>query len=249
MALPPLLLLAGCLQVYASIEQLLLTQEAQQLPLQQQQKQHGRESLSPQQLLRSVSILAGLKYTQPVQLSAWLEAAAGGQHSPDKPVQLTATQQPAAAAAGAGAAAIVAAGSVSHRQLLTSLKMWELAALVANLARAGARPSNVWLLAFMQVGGVLHVMVNACIDARLHVLGWVVGGLGPWVVCCHHWRLPAVRHVSGVHPTPRQQITSLPACVCVHVRVCDINRWPSRGCHLLTCRTWLSCCLALLSWE
>jgi hypothetical protein len=139
--------LRSLLQVYALIEQ---------------QQQQPSSSLSAQELLRCVSTLAGLKYTQPLQLGAWLEAAATDKPAPvssstaaaagvaASPAPSGTAAAGAAGAAGAGAAAAVA-GSGSYRQVLAGLRMRELSALISNLARAGVRPSNVWLLAFMQV--------------------------------------------------------------------------------------------------
>lgn len=97
-----------------------------------------------------MSTLAGLKYTQPLQLGTWLEAAAT-----DKPAPVSSGTAQAAAAAMVApvAAAAAVADSGSYRKVLAGLRMRELSALIANLARAGVRPSNVWLLAFMQVRG------------------------------------------------------------------------------------------------
>jgi hypothetical protein len=115
--------------VYALIEQ----QQQQQA-----QPQQPRTSLPAHQLLRCVSTLAGLKYTQPVQLAAWLEAA-------------TADQCARASRAPAAAPAAAAAGTGNYRQVLAGLRMRDLSTLIANLARSGVRPSKLWLLAFMQV--------------------------------------------------------------------------------------------------
>lgn len=110
-------------------------------------------TLPPQQLLRCISTLAGLKYSQPVQLAGWLQAAAATHRPPGgaakPPAGLTAGAAPAPAAAGQA----LDVDSGSYRQALQQLQVWELSALVANLARSGVRPSNAWLLAFMQVGG------------------------------------------------------------------------------------------------
>jgi hypothetical protein len=112
-------------QVYALVEQ------------QQAQPQQPGAALPAQQLLRCVSTLAGLKYTQPVQLAAWLEAATA-----DQCASASRASQPATAAA---------ASTGSYRQVLSGLRMRDLSTLIANLARSGVRPSNLWLLAFMQV--------------------------------------------------------------------------------------------------
>jgi hypothetical protein len=133
-------------QVYVQIDQLLFQQQQGLLQL--------RSTLPPQQLLRCISTLAGLKYSQPVQLAGWLLAAAAPLTQPG-----TASKPPAATTAGAAASAAVgqAAADVdigSYRQALQQLRVFELCGLVANLARSGVRPSNAWLLAFMQVGRV-----------------------------------------------------------------------------------------------
>lgn len=122
---------------------------------QQQDLLQPSSSLPPQQLLRCISTLAGLKYSQPVQLAGWLQAAATPHKPPGTAVKLPAvTTAGAAAAAAAGQAAAADVDIGSYRQALLQLRVFELCALVANLARSGVRPSNAWLLAFMQVGGV-----------------------------------------------------------------------------------------------
>lgn len=114
---------------------------------QQQQQQQPGNILPAQQLLRCVSTLAGFKYAQQAQLATWLEAAAVAQ-----PGQAATAPAQGANAPGAGAPAAVASGSIgSYRQVLAGLRMRELSALIANLARSGVRPTNLWLLAFMQV--------------------------------------------------------------------------------------------------
>jgi len=163
----------GALQVYASIDQNL--QQQQQQPPQPQATQLGG-SLSPQQLLKGIRSLAGLKYTQPVQLASWLEAAAPpAQQAAGSTQPHTAAGSAAAAAAGGvdgGGGAAAAAGITGYRQVLSTLRMHELAALIANLARAGVRPSNVWLLAFMQVCvAVTGALGHALQLQRLHAHG------------------------------------------------------------------------------
>lgn len=122
-----------------------------QLLLQQQQGLLQPDStLPPQQLLRCVSTLAGLKYSQPVQLASWLQAAADGASAASGNPAAAGSTTTAAAAGASGPAATADYGS--YQRVLKQLPLHELSALISNLARAGVRPSNAWLLAFMQVG-------------------------------------------------------------------------------------------------
>lgn len=137
-------------QVYAQLD--VFVQQHQH----QHQQQPGSVLLSPEQLLQCVSTLAGLKYTQPVQLGLYLHAAAV--HTGAARTQPM--QQPD-----------------GYRQVLGSLSMSQLSGLVWSLGRTGVRPNNTWLLAFMQVcvGGCWLGVCAICVGAGAcvyFVRGW-----------------------------------------------------------------------------
>jgi hypothetical protein len=132
--------------VYWQLEQ--CSQQAptpqQQAPTPQQQQQQQRQqrdaTMQPRDVLRCISALAGLKYSDAARLAQLLEPSAAA--------AAAGTQQATPPAPGA-----LGSSTSTARRALLGLRVDQLAALASNLAQAGMRPSNAWLLAFMQVGG------------------------------------------------------------------------------------------------